>query len=339
MTTHSSSNLWLDGTGISLFGFPRVQLSGFNYARWLLCGLVIVSACGTAVCGRAAEPVTVEDFAGRRVTLARAAERIVALSPHIVENAFSAGAGAKLVGAVSYSDFPIAARRIPRVGTHQSWSLESVIALRPDLVLLWGSGNGMEAVGTLERLGIPVFVSELRALDDIPASIRAISQLAGTPDAGAAEASRIESGFAALRARYSARAPVSVFYQIWHDPLQTVNGEHLISKLITLCGGRNIFAEAVPLAPRISLESVLGRDPAIILASGMGEARPDWLDEWQRYPGMRAVKGGGLLFIHPDLVQRPTARILDGAEQLCSQFDSVRAGLTGGVATDPIEPP
>jgi iron complex transport system substrate-binding protein len=271
--------------------------------------------------------IQVTDFADRNVRLAQPAERIVALSPHIVENAFSAGAGDKLVGAVSYSDYPDAAADIPRVGSHQAWSLESVVALRPDLVLLWGSGNGLDAVVHLEQLGIPVYVSEPRQLADIPRSIRAIGRLAGTTAVSELEAARIEDGIEALASGYSSRPPVRVFYQIWHDPLQTINGEHLISKVIALCGGRNVFAAERPLAPRVSLESVLQADPEVILASGMGEARPDWLDAWQDYPDLRAVRLRGLLFVDPNLLQRPTARVLRGARSVCRQVDEVRERL------------
>ncbi len=271
--------------------------------------------------------IVVSDFAGREVRLARAAERIVALSPHLVENVFSAGAGAGLVGAVSYSDFPPEARDIPRVGSSRAWSLEAILALNPDLVLVWGSGNGMDAVAALARLGIPTYVSELRSLPDIPASIRAIGRLAGSAAHGDREAARLERGIDELRARYARRARLSVFYQIWHDPLQTINGEHLISKVVALCAGDNIFAGERALAPQVSLESVLRADPAVILAGGMGEARPDWLDNWRRFPRMQAVKTGGLLHVNPDLVQRPTARILDGAKEVCEQFDAVRERL------------
>jgi iron complex transport system substrate-binding protein len=274
----------------------------------------------------ARDPIVVRDFAGREVRLAQPAGRIVALAPHIVENAFTAGAGDKLVGAVSYSDYPAAARAISRVGSHQSWSLEAVVALQPDLVLLWGSGNGMDALASLERVGIPVFVSESRLLEDIPATIRAIGVLAGTRAVSDVQAASLERGLAAVAERYSTAPSLSVFYQIWNDPLQTVNGEHLISRVINLCGASNVFADAVPLAPRVSLESVLLRDPEVILASGMGEARPDWLDHWQRYPTLQAVRAGALLFVHPDLIQRPTARILRGAQQLCAKLDDVRRG-------------
>tara|TARA_R100000005_G_scaffold94586_1_gene73088 strand:+ start:1842 stop:2720 length:879 start_codon:yes stop_codon:yes gene_type:complete len=272
----------------------------------------------------ASQPVTVVDFAGRSVTLPQPAQRIVALAPHIVENLYSAGAGDRLVGIVSHSDFPEAARTLPVVGSFNAFSLEQIVASQPDLILMWGSGNGAGALEKLERLGVPVYVSELRSLEDIAASIRRLGQLAGTQEVSEAEAQRVESGFANLAGAYTSAQPLSVFYQIWHRPLQTVNGDHMISQIITLCGGRNIFADAATLAPRVNLESVLARNPRVIVAGGMATTHPEWLEHWQAYPGLRALKGG-LVSVNPDLIQRPTARALDGARELCSKLASVRA--------------
>ena len=268
--------------------------------------------------------IELEDFAGRTVRLDAPAQRIVALAPDIVENVFSAGAGAKLVGAVAYSDHPPGASEIPRVGNFQSWSVESVVALRPDLVLLWGSGNGMDSMSVFEQLGIPVFISELRELSDIASVIRAIGILAGTEASSEPEAARIENGFASLQREYRRDDPISVFYQIWNEPLQTVNGEHLISQLIALCGGYNVFGDAPSLAPKINLEAVLSRNPEAIVASGMDTARPEWLDDWRRYTSLRAVNSGALFFVPPDYLQRPTARSLLGARALCRQLARVR---------------
>lgn len=270
-----------------------------------------------------AEPVSVVDFMGRTVTLPAPAQRIVALAPHIVENLYSAGAGDRLVGVVSYSNFPEAARSLPQVGSFNAFSLEQIVAVRPDLILMWGSGNGAGALEKLERLGIPVYVSELRQLGDIAASIRLLGQLAGTRAPAELEAARVEQGFAELTRHYGNAARISVFYQIWHQPLQTINGEHLISQVLALCGGDNVFADVATLAPRINLESVLVRNPDAIVAGGMGSAHPEWLDYWHRYPSLRALQGG-LLVVDPDLIQRPTARVLTGARDLCSQLKRVR---------------
>ena len=271
-----------------------------------------------------AQAITVQDFSGREVTLDQPAKRIVALAPHIVENLYSAGAGDKLVGVVSYSNFPDEAKNVPEVGSYNAFSLEQVLALNPDLVVMWGSGNGMQTLSTFEALGIPVYVSELRQLSDVPKSIRNLSQLAGTPAIGEAEASRIETELNALHRRYGEKRSLSVLYQIWNDPLQTVNGEHLISEIISLCGGYNIFGDARSLAPRVSIESVLLRDPDAIVASGMGEARPEWLDQWRAYPSLTAVADEALFFVNPDHLQRPSARIVLGAQSLCQQLDQIR---------------
>ena len=283
--------------------------------------LALLFLAGIAV---PAQAITVLDFSEREVTLDQPAKRIVALAPHIVENLYSAGAGDKLVGVVSYSNFPDEAKNVPEVGTYNAFSLEQVLALQPDLVVMWGSGNGMQTLSKFEALGIPVYVSELRQLSDVPKSIRNLSQLAGTPAIGEAEASRIETELNALHRRYGEKRSLSVLYQIWNDPLQTVNGEHLISEIISLCGGYNIFGDARSLAPRVSIESVLLRDPDAIVASGMGEARPEWLDQWRAYPSLTAVADEALFFVNPDHLQRPSARIVLGARSLCQQLDQIR---------------
>ncbi|MEZ5568562.1 MAG: cobalamin-binding protein [Halioglobus sp.] len=292
--------------------------------RPLLTGYVcLLLAIGLAA-SEFALALEVTDFAGRRVTLAKPAERIVALAPHSVENLYSAGAGHTLVGVVSYSNFPEAAKRLPIVGSYNAFSFEQIVALKPDLVLMWGSGNGMQTLTQLERLGIPVYVSELRRLADVPASIRRLGVLAGTEAVSHRKAEELEAALRDLRQAYSNQTTLSVFYQIWNEPLQTVNGEHLISEIITLCGGRNIFADSPALAPRISVESVLLANPDAIVASGMGVARPRWLDDWRRYPALAAVRNNGLLFIDPDHLQRPTARVFTGARALCEQLATLR---------------
>jgi iron complex transport system substrate-binding protein len=268
--------------------------------------------------------VSAIDFHQRKIILDKPAQRIVALAPHIVENTYSAGAGDKLVGVVSFSDFPEAAKSVQIVGNYQSWSLEAIVALQPDLILMWGSGNGMKTLSSLQKTGVPIFISDPKKLTDIPYAIRAIGQLAGTEAVSEPEAKRIEKALTRIEAQYTNRRTVSVFYQVWDEPLQTLNGEHLISDVMELCGGYNVFADAVSLAPKINLESVLHRNPNAIVASGMGAARPEWLDRWKQYSSLDAVQNDTLFFIHPDHLQRPTSRILLGIERLCEQLDLAR---------------
>ncbi len=267
--------------------------------------------------------IAVRDSAGREIRLPAPAQRVVALAPHIVENVYSAGAGDKLVGVVSYSDFPPAAREVPRVGDAHAWSLEQIASLQPDLILMWGSGSGLDALGALERLGIPVYISELRRPGDIPGDIERIGRLTGSSAVSDPEAARIRRELASLERAHRRAEPLRVFYEIWDQPLQTVNGDHLISQVIALCGGRNVFDTVPLLAPQVSVEAVLEARPEAIVASGMDEARPEWLDAWRRYPDLPAVRNGALLFIPPDHLQRPTARLLLGARDLCRQLARV----------------
>lgn len=271
-----------------------------------------------------AAPIEVSDTRGKVIRLQEPASRIVALAPHIVENLYSAGAGDKLIAAVSYSDYPPEAAEVPQVGSYKLVNYEAVLALKPDLVLAWSSGNGPEVARQLERLGLTVYVDELRSLEDIVGEVRTLGLLAGTGEVANRKADQWLVRLRGLKQQYRDAAPVSVFYQVWNDPLQTLNGEHLVSDVIRLCGGRNAFADAISLAPKVNIESVLARNPDVIVASGMGEERPEWLDEWLEYPALTAVKGKSLFFVPPDIIQRHTMRILDGAEMLCRQLQVVR---------------
>ena len=272
----------------------------------------------------AAAEVCVTDDLDREVCLAAPAERIVALSPGITELLFAAGAGSRVVGTTSFSDYPPAAGDIPRIGSYKRLDLEALLAAEPDLVVAWISGNPGEQVERLETLGIPLFWSEQRNFDAIASSLVRYGRLAGTETVAEAAAAEFRRGVAELRARHADAAPVPVFYQIWEAPLMTVNGEHLISRAFDVCAARNIFAALPRLTPRIDVESVLDRDPEAILAGGMGEQNADWLDPWRAYPALRANATGNLFFVPPSSLQRPTPRILDGIRLICEHMETVR---------------
>ncbi|MAC33099.1 MAG: cobalamin-binding protein [Haliea sp.] len=285
-------------------------------------GCALLCLLATAAAGE----IRLVDVTGHEVVLEAPAQRIVSLAPHITETLFAAGAGEKIVGTVASSDYPEAAKAIPQIGGYDRINRESLMAARPDLVLAWESGNGREVIAGLRALGVTVYVSEVRELDEIAGSLRAFATLAGTAEAGHAAANAFDRRLATLRNTYSHRPPVTVFYQIWNSPILTLNGEHLISDVIRLCGGRNSFTDAIALVPKISLESILLRDPDVIVASGMGEEHPEWVDDWRRFPSLRAVQNQQLYFIPPSLLQRHSTRILDGAEQLCGFLEEARAG-------------
>lgn len=271
--------------------------------------------------------IDVTDGLGRAVTLEKPAERIIALAPHIVENVYSAGAGDKLVATVSHSDYPPEASELPQLGSYRAVSLEQILGLEPDLVLLWASGNGEETLRQLERLGVTVYASEPRMLEDVAQSVIDIGTLAGTREVAETAAREYLDNLDQLREQYAGRDPVRVFYQVWNKPLQTLNDEHLVSAVIRLCGGRNVYADAAPLAPKINMESVLDRNPQAIVASGMGDERPDWLDEWHDWPGLTAVQENNLFFVPPDILQRHTVRIAQGSRLFCEHIETARQRL------------
>lgn len=271
-----------------------------------------------------AAAVSVTDDVGRRVTLDEPARRIVSLAPHTTELLFAAGAGDHVVGAVAHSDYPPAAASIPRVGGYSQLDYERILSLAPDLVIAWASGNEQAAIDRLRNLGLTVYVSEPRHIADIANAMRRFGRLAGTEATASAAAEAFDRRHDTLRKRYADRPDIGVFYQIWKDPLMTVNGEHLIARVIQLCGGHNVFADLTTLAPTISVEGVIEADPEVIVASGMGNERPQWLDNWKQWPSIDAVKRDNLYFVPPQLIQRHSPRILDGAERLCGQLDEAR---------------
>jgi iron complex transport system substrate-binding protein len=267
--------------------------------------------------------IVLHDDRGRELALDAPAQRIVSLAPHLTELLFAAGAGSKLVGTVAYSDYPDQARDIPVVGNSASLDMERIVALKPDVVVAWLSGNPSGEIAKLEQLGLRVLVTEPRSLERIAEQITLFGRLAGTERAAAAAAAQFRRDFAALRREYQGRRKVSVFYQVWHEPLMTVNGKHVINEVIDLCGGKNIFAGLRTLAPSVSLEAVLAADPEAIV-TGSEQPAMMALEDWRAWKNLRAVRNGDLITIPPDDISRPTPRILIGARRLCAQLDHVR---------------
>jgi iron complex transport system substrate-binding protein len=264
-----------------------------------------------------------KDDRGVSVTLAARPARIVALSPHLAEIVYAAGAGDRLVAVVRYSDYPEAVRRLPSVGDAARFDTERLLALVPDLVLGWLSGNPAQELRRVERLGLPLFVTEPRQLEDVPRLLRIVGMIAGTADAAEATAVSFERDLAMLRSRYQGRARLRVFYQIWDRPLLTVNGKHLISDVIELCGGHNVFAYAPVLTPAVSLEAVLAARPDVILGGSSAGGEAQLVAQWRGGP-VAALREIPPRYVPADLIQRQTPRILEGARVVCEHLDDVR---------------
>ena len=286
---------------------------------------MLLAAAIVVVLGSAHAQVRVVDDYGHEVALAAPAQRVVSLAPHLTELMYAAGAGERMVGALDYSDYPPEAKALPRVGSEAGIDLEAVVALRPDLVVAWPQSGSTRAIERIAALGIPVFRSEPRELEDIARTIETLGRLAGTGAAAQSAASRFRARAARLARTYASRPAVRVFYQVWNRPLITVNGEHVISKVLRLCGGENVMAALPALAPEIGRELVLRADPEVIVASGSDGGHPAWLQEWKAFPDLAAVRQGNLYAVRPELLQRHTPRLLDGAEEMCRILQEARA--------------
>ncbi len=272
----------------------------------------------------AADGPCVEDDAGRDVCLSSPAERVVTLSPGAAELVYAAGGGPAMAGSVSYTDYPPEAEELPRVGSYKGVDMEAILALEPDLVVGWVSGNPDAQLERIEDLGLTLYRSEPRDFDDVASTVERLGVLVGTPDHARAEAEGFRAAIDAIRDEFGDADPVAVFYQVWPDPLMTVNDDHLISQAAALCGGRNVFGELDSSTPRIDTESVLERDPEAIVAGGMGEADDSWLERWREYGDLRAVRQDNLFFVPPSSIQRPTPRLAEGSRALCEQLDTAR---------------
>jgi iron complex transport system substrate-binding protein len=294
-------------------------------AACLRLALAICLLSSVGLLHAAAQAVEVIDDVGTRLRLAQPAQRIISLAPHLTETLFAAGAGERVVGSVEYSNYPPAAAAIARVGSYAQIDLERVIALRPDLIIGWQSGNAAAHLARLRALGFAVYVSQPDRIEDVASEIERLGVLAGSTAVADAAAASFRQRLAALQMRYGQRPPVPTFYQIWKQPLMTVGRRQIISDVIRLCGGENVFGSLETMAPTVTVEAVIAANPEAIVASGMSESRPEWLDDWQGWTSIKAVARDNLFFVPPDLIQRHTPRLLEGAELLCQHLETARS--------------
>lgn len=268
--------------------------------------------------------ISVTDDTGVTVTLAQAAQRVVSLAPHVTEMLFAAGGGERIVGAVRFSDFPPAARRIPRVGDNRLIDIERLLALKPDLLVVWRHNESSRQTAQLRALGIPLYYSEPRTLEDVPASISRLGQLMGTTQQADQYAAILRAQLTELAERYRDRPPVRVFFQVWHRPLYTLNGRTLASDAIRVCGGENIFGRLPQVAPTVSPEAVLQENPEAIVSADRSDDTSSGVELWKAYPSLLAVRRGNLFAIDADLMNRSGPRIVAGAAQLCEKLEQAR---------------
>jgi iron complex transport system substrate-binding protein len=275
--------------------------------------------------------IQVIDDAKRSVVLDQPAQKIISLSPHITELIYSAGAGDKLIGVDDYSNYPEAAKSITRIGDANHLDIEKILSLQPDLIVAWGSGQSHDQfIEQLMHLNLTVYISSPEDMEAIPHTVENLGKLAGTYDYAKHQSQNFRDELMDIISEYSEQPSVTVFYEIWNQPLFTINGQHVMSKVIEICGGRNVFADLSILSPEVNIEAVISTNPDVIIASGVvsgsgnGDQRPPWLDDWLQWPTINAARNNHLYHIPPDLIHRQTFRILQGTRILCEQLQSAR---------------
>jgi iron complex transport system substrate-binding protein len=290
-----------------------------EHAMALLKTLIFFSALAAL---QAQATVTVKDDDGNTVTLQKPAQRVISLAPHVTEMLFAAGGGSHVVGVVEYSDFPEAAKKITQIGSNREVDLERIMALKPDLIVVWRHGSSERQIDMVRKLGVPLFHSEPQTLDAIADSVAKLGQLMGTDNVAGPAAADLRRQLAGLRGRYANRPTVRAFYQVWDKPLYTLNGKHIVSDALRLCGGENIFAKLPVTAPVVSVEGVLQENPEAIFATA--EKNYGGVSMWKPYGTLLAVRNDNLFTVDGNLLNRAGPRMVAGAAMLCEKLELAR---------------
>ena len=283
----------------------------------------LFTAIACALAFNASAAITVTDDDGKQVTLQKPALRVISLAPHVTELLYAAGGAERIIAAVDYSDYPEQAKRLPRVGSNREVDMERIAALKPDLIVVWMHGSSERQIEQIRALGIPMFHSEPKKLSEIPSGLTRLGKLMGTEPVADAAAADIRTQLAALATRYAGRPPVRMFYQVWDRPLHTLNGAHIVSDAMRLCGGVNIFANMKVTAPVVGIEAVLQEDPEVILDGSRGKEE-DSVAMWTAYPGMTAVRRANVFQVDRNLLNRSGPRMIASAAQLCEKLELAR---------------
>lgn len=297
----------------------------------LMAGGAAVAAEQAASTTLSPAAIVLRDDTGREVRLGAPARRIVTLSPHATELMVAAGAGDRLVGVDQNSDYPPEVTRLPKVGSPLNLDIERVLALKPDLIVLWAYATGTSNPGKLpmdllDQLGIAVFYSRPEKLMDIATSLDRFGRLAGTASVAAPRAAQLRQQVDALASTYAARAPVRTFYQLSGQPLYTLNDRGIIGDALRLCGADNVFGKLPAAAPMVSVEGVLLANPQVIVVGGSDAAGKAALTQWKAFaPGLTAAAQGHLFVADADRMHRPGPRMIDETARLCANIDTARS--------------
>jgi len=289
-----------------------------NSVKLIFLCLLMLPVCAYA-------EITVVDDSGNKLVFEKPVQRIISLAPHATELLFAAGADKQILATVDYSDYPEQAKKIPRIGNYKKVDYEKILSLQPQLVIYWKNGNPENMIDGIKNLKVKLFDNEPKNFEDVAASIRMLGKLLGTEQVAEMKAREYLDRLEKLREKYlgSRKNKVSVLYQVWNQPLMTINRQHLINDVIEFCGGINVFADIDNIVPTVDIESIMLKKPDVIIA-GMAKGREGWLNQWQRWKALDAVKNNNVYGIDAALIVRQTPRILDGTEEMCEILQRFR---------------
>ena len=304
-----------------MFPERRVSRAQGTLPRWR------ALACAVALANCTHAAVTVTDDTGRSMRLAHVPQRIASLAPGATEMLFAAGAGDQVIATVEYSDDPPQARLVPRIGDAAAIDMERLVALHPDVVVVWPQGGNPAQIAAVKRVGLPVYSEQVDAFGEFPDSLRRLGALAGTRAVADQAARALEAQLAALTRRYGGGAPVTILLQIWDRPIYTVGGRQLMSDALRLCGARNVFGDLKEAAPVVDVEAVIARNPDMIIAAAPPGASAAWLAEWRAFATLKAVRTGRLIAFEDQRLTGLGPSALTATAALCQLIDAKRAPL------------
>ncbi|PSV19779.1 vitamin B12 ABC transporter substrate-binding protein BtuF [Photobacterium leiognathi subsp. mandapamensis] len=250
-------------------------------------------------------------------------QRIISLSPHMTELAYSAGLGDKLIAASDYSDYPEQAKKLERVANYRGIKMERILALKPDLILAWKGGNPNREMTRLQQLGIKIFYSNPTQLTDIAETILKLGQFSDDPSIAQAAAKQFKQQLVQIKEQYQNKSKVRYFYQLSDNPILTLSDGNWPSPVFSVCGGENIFATSTAAYPQVNQEQVVVRQPDVIFGSSHATAKEN--SPWLNWPGeLPAVDNHHLYQLNSDWLNRPTLRTLKAIKQVCQLLDKAR---------------
>ena len=265
-------------------------------------------------------------------------KRIITLAPHLSELVDSAGGSERLVGVSAFSNHPTSVKQLPITSDARSIDLEKMKSLRPDLIIYWRGGTSESQIQSIKKTfnkDVQFIAVEPKKLSDIATDIETIGKVLGTDPIAKKNADALRLKITELRntennqnkqnnSENISQRKVRVFYQVWAQPLMTLNKDHIISDIIQRCGGEQLFANEKVLVPTVSREAVIKANPEIIFtAVDNQKMASDW-SMWTSFPQLAATKNKAFVDLDGDIISRPSPRIMQGAQKICAEINRLR---------------